>query len=225
VTPSPARLLATCLALALPLAAGGCKWAGFLAQGVVPDMVEAQYPLKDRPTLVLVEQAEAPRPQAEPIDGATASMIRFSLEENEVLTDPIPFETLERVKRELGEAWGTTAIDRIGRMAGAAQVIHVRITSVRYQSDPGMLRPEATARVRLIDVDAGRRLFPSSERQDQAARDGHPVQVRLPPRHTLDHDRSALYTLSRTLARHLGAEVARLFYDHPVAEPGSFDRP
>lgn len=102
-----------------------------------------------------------------------------------------------------------TGIAEIGKAAGAQTVIYATIDSFGLAPSGQELAPIATARVKVIDVESRRRLWPGSDREWM------PVTARLPIRPaTAPRDTSARAKLEDELSEFLGVSIARLFVEY-----------
>ena len=189
----------------------------FLAQAFVRGKVKAAYPLEDRVTLVIVDDR-----QLRLGDAAAASQIAdqivHDLKAAKVVRQFVPVQRLNALVVELADEYEQAAIDRIGRDLGAEQVVHVNIDSLALGSDPGMLRPVATVTVKVIDVVAGKRVFPVP-RPTEGPR-GVSLTVRAAHRRADDETRGDLMMVVQKLAELIGRDVAYLFYDHLPRQSG-----
>ncbi|MCC7145519.1 MAG: hypothetical protein IT443_03665 [Phycisphaeraceae bacterium] len=156
------RLYVVALYLAVGLSLGGCVAAGVLASGVAKEKVKARYRLPDQKTLVLVDDPKKllGDPSA---PAAAANRVAFDLIEKETLLAErfVAQEKLTAMIADLGPAYARMPIDQVGKKLDAATVIYVYIDSVQMQSEPGIYRPTAQARVKVIDTATGKRLFPA----------------------------------------------------------------
>ena len=111
----------------------------------------------------------------------------------------------DRYDRPLG-------ITEVGAAVGANVVIYATIdtfTIGRVGVGERTVIPTATARVKVIDVDEGKRAWPVAPLEWQA------VQVTLPREQgQLPTTRNAEYELSVALSERLGIAIANLFIDH-----------
>ncbi len=199
--------------LSLITAAAGCVPMGYLASGFDAQQVPARYSLADRPTLVLVDDP-AGRFRIPGASAVAAGRIGFDLRERGVLAHVVDQQEVADLTTELGERYGRTPVDAVGRALGAEQVIYVYVDMVSLHQEPGMLRPQAQVYVKVIDAAASRRLFPSSEADTGALDRGYLVAAALPPRTQLADHRTQVPATLTDLADRTGAEVARLFYKH-----------
>jgi hypothetical protein len=201
---------------------GGCETAGFIADVVAGGQpVPAIHELADRPTLVLVETANDIE-LANDIPGLIAGRIGQQLTSEEVLTKVISFNDFVRFRAETPDFYSNPTkwnVARIGRELGAEQVIYVSLQTFRVSEDNVIYRPLAEARVKVIDATAGTRVFPPAT--DRYGKSGHPI-VQQQNYGSRDGANSTTdLVVARRLAEALAQDVAWLFYEHKLPEPGS----
>src|SRR5690606_1251211 len=101
------------------------------------------------------------------------------------------------------------SITEIGQAVGAEIVVYVTMDVFALSTDGVTYEPTAAARVKVLDVTAGQRIFPTGMQE------AHPVAVTLSKRQgiapTTSGERRAA---QRDLALHLGTAIANVFVDH-----------
>lgn len=200
----------------------GCEGPGFLAYVIAgPPKVDAQFVLDKRPTLVVVDDPNLllGDPSYPAVVGAN---VGFNLIQNKALPESmvVSQDRLTTLAKELGNRYGVTPIDQVGKTLGAEQVIYVFIRTVSVQVDNTYYHPTASVEVKVIDVPTGGRLFPvkASDPVNNATPPGYNLTVGL-RKQTMDETRrTALTMLARSLAERIGLETAQLFYKHVPAE-------
>ncbi len=202
---------------------GGCEIWGFMASGFDTKTVSPRYDLADRPTLVLVDDPGG-RLQLAEAPAVIASRIGFDLQQAGVVSHVVSQQAAVDLAGQLGDQFARTPVDAVGRALGAAQVIYVYVDDAALIREPGVLRPRAQVRVKVIDAQASRRLFPSGDDSAAGLDRGYLVAAELPARTQLDERRVQLPATLRDLADRTGIEVARLFYKHRK-EQIPYDRP
>ncbi len=201
---------------------GGCNIVGFVARVFTPK-VKARYQLPDRPTLILVDD-----PANLLGDTTHASQIAhhvgFHLKQEELLLPDhiISPRDLYDLAVRLGDDYPHTPIDRIGREVAAQQVVYILVKAVGFGDDPGIIRPAAQVRVKVIDAARGSRLFPAlmTEGQEPSSLRDYPVAVKLPYTSIKEDWRSTVRQVTPRLAQRIARDVSRLFYDHHPRQPG-----
>ena len=194
--------------LAAAAALAGCEAPGFVAQGVAGDTVPPRHRLRERVTMVMVDDP-ANELGSRGLARRAAAQARYQLEKRAVVPELVPAERLDAVRAALGPDYERTAIDRIGRRCGAEQVIYVRVTEMALERAGRLLHARARGRVKVIDVTAAERVFPDPGRH----RRGAPVTAEVP--RTRVEGETERRRLLRRLAKRLGTRAAELFYRHP----------
>lgn len=209
--PSPVvrrRLAQRAAGCAMLLAALG------LAAGCFYQRIKAKYELPEKITLVLVDDP------SDALGGAhlarhVANQIGFQLVRHEAVPATVPLNRVSELQRELGDAFATTPIDEVGRTLGAQQVIHVQVLSAKTGYEPGVSRPTAQSRVKVIDVEQRRRLWPQPRPGVHTAPRGHTVSSSMFYRYTGNGEvRGTQNDLKQRFATLIGNDIAKLFYDH-----------
>ena len=199
----------------------GCELLSFFSAGLSSNKIPAKFELADKPTAVLVDDPTNTNGDRF-LQRQIASEIGFLLKENEVTSQIIDQRKLDNLRNELGNNYGKTAIDEIGRRVGADQVIYIDIKTVQYRAEPGMLRPMAVCEVKVIDATNGRRLFPGFDDEDDEGAnlptEGHLVAVTMFYR--TQEPGGELQLVSKVLAERVGRDIARLFFEYKAREPG-----
>ena len=218
---SPTQAASFSLLLALLLCLPGCAGFGFLADVATGDQVKAQHTLTPRPTLVLVDDpVEALGDDA--LRDVIAQEAAHRLAAQGLVTSVVPIEAVQALRREKGTAFGEMPIDAVGRELGADQVVMVTVRGASLQMAMGVARPSAAVDVTVIDAHTGQRLFPEpGPLHDPLDPPPGAVLTVRDERTDLDPARpDQLRQMARDLARRIGLEVARLFYDHRRAPSG-----
>ncbi len=194
----------------------GCQQLGWLAGGVVPEYIQPVYLIQPRTTLVLADD-----PQNGLGDPALTSVLAQQVEKQLLTAKAVPTvieqEQVTRLIRLHGQRFGQMPVDQVGRELGAQQVIHVTVVGSTLGEEPGLIRPAATAMVKVIDVQERRRLFPPSEPSDamvqrEGETAGYPVNVRLRYRTMGREAHSMLPMIRQALAIDLGNKAGQLFF-------------
>jgi len=164
---APSSILYLLSSLLLPPALAGCVPVGAVVNKFVgPPPVPAQYlPDKTKPMLVLVESFHNP-------DAGRLDAQRVTL----YVTDELrQYHVAKVVSPEEAEAlhlradYRSMKIEQVGRAAGAGQVLYVNFRPVKVDNTVGgdMLKARAELRVRVVDVESGRTLWPHDEPEGQ----------------------------------------------------------
>ena len=110
------------------------------------------------------------------------------------------------------------SISELGKSVGADIVIYAVVTDFSLSPESGTYIPQASMRVKIIDVATGSRLWPSDEK-------GLPTNIQIPQRPgsnpTSTGDR---LQVEQELAQRTGLGLAQLFYKHEIQETVLFRR-
>lgn len=211
------------LAMLALSSAAGCGFVALGAQAFEPKN-KARFRMEDRPTLVLVDDLQ--RHLGSPANATLlAETISGNLVNEGALKNVIAPSKADAHLIALGDRAGAAGIDDIGRAVDAEQVVYVYVESASLFSEPGLLQPEASVRVKVIDVMNRKRLFPTegaaeSEPGAMLTPRGYAVVSKIGPR-GVDSDspslRNAMYA---QLTRRVGRDVARVFHEYHSRQPG-----
>jgi hypothetical protein len=184
-----------------------------------PDKVSAEYTLADVPTVVYIDDRQNvvnPVSLRRVIADAACQdlMAHKCLGPNNTISGQDAMMLVAQKERNSH----IMSIEDIGKTVGAKQVIFVEMTGFSDTPDGVTPRPNSSFRVRVIDVDARKRVFPPGESSESA---------RVLQASTGDVDLEKLRnTATRTelfqlLAKQTGIGVAKLFYRHEARQLGS----
>jgi hypothetical protein len=193
----------------------GCQVPAFFAANLLPrQKIKAAYQLTDQPTVIFVDDRRRALPSAQLVT-LIAERAGRDLAERGVIKEFVP-PTLVDDLRHSEEDFDTWPIDKVGQRVGARQVIYVLIDAF----DPGgtseeVRRPTAVARLKVVDAQTGKRLFPDRIEHGVTAT----LQFKHPPIDESSHGREA--AIARKLAQRLGQDIALQFLDHEAREVGS----
>jgi len=184
--------------------------------------LDAAHKIADRPTVVFVDdRGNAIEQNSRRTRHAIAEKVSIELMVEKLVETTIRPADAMAVSRQRDRQGEILAIDAIGQAVGAEQVIYVEMLSFRGTAG-GIPRPNASCRVRVIDVTNRKRLFPAPE----AVESSRLVQVvSRAANPELYRSRSGRRQLEETLANELGDRIAKLFYKHVPDEIGSRLRP
>lgn len=209
------RWVAVAIGLVAAGGAGGCQIAGLFG-ALSGDLVRAEYRLEDRPTLVMVEDPDDALGETA-LAGVVARSVENHLRARKVLRHSplIDQRELHQVVLELGDDYAQAPIDRIGRLVGAEQVIHVNVHSVRLLREMGVREPVVEVEVKIIDAEHSRRLFPEAASFDATGepRPGRRIVTQMDPSAARELDQGSQSQLMRQISERAGRDVARLFYN------------
>ncbi len=203
----------TILLLAV-LLLSGCDAVRLVTEIVPAAKIPAAYKPVDQTTVVFVDDPRHAAPTIQAL-GQIAERIVADLQKQKVITAFVPVSKLDELRLNTKE-FNQWAIDRVGRELGARQVIYILIDTfdpAGRQED--FSRPSASVRLKVVDAETGRRLFPP--------RGEHGVTTTLNFKHELA-DRSTpgnQTAIVRHLADRLGRDIAYQFYEHEPRAVGS----
>src|SRR5699024_4910190 len=134
------------------------------------------------------------------------------LKENEAADIIIPEDKLTALANKLGSKYSKTAVTTIGKTLGADIVIHATIISASLNHTTNVYHPTAQARVKVIDVTHNTRLFPSPGPLDNS-KISYPLNIEMDYSAVNQNRHEANKTAMRKLAKRIGGNLAKLFYD------------
>ena len=210
------------------LCLGGCNVIGGTV-GVLspPEKVEAKYELPDKPTLIVIDDAvPTPVVNNEATLRRIAGAIRGVLEEEEVVTTGfVGQDELAALRQELGESYKSTSLAALAIRLGARQVIHAEVIGYQVGVGGDIIRPSIALNVKVFDLDARKRVFPTAESTDTTqtglgtGSTVYPVQTRMQARDITGQGAARTIAI-RDLADTAGRDIARLFFDWRMPERG-----
>ena len=203
-------------ALVLAALAGACNIitpAAYIIEG--PPSNDAQYTLPDRKVVVFVDDRKnlLSRTQLRTVIGDKVSS---DLLAKELVPDAIASRDALAVARRDESAGKTISTAEIGEKVGAEIVIYVRVLAFNLSEPGGNPRPNALARVRVIDATNRARLFPTDVEDPGVEVESDMREVSLDLYNTTSGKRS----IEELLATNLGDRIGKLFYKHEKKELG-----
>lgn len=214
-------LLAHCGVLCLSvLLVGGCNIAQAVDAVTRPDPeVKAQYDIADRTTVVLVDD---PGSHVNPVRlrREIAAATTDKLLQRRAVSDMIDPRDAFQIARKMDRPGNPVSLDEIGRAVGASQLIYIEVMGFGIQQGPRGLEPRADLRVKLIDVDGRRRLYPADDGAGGSFGGSVSVSIDQQELQSIGVDR--LNKAQMELAQRSGVAVARLFVNTkytPSGEP------
>ncbi len=221
------RLRAACLACtALALAAspfvlGGCNILTPVAYAIDgPGQIEAEYTLTNKKTVVFVDDPRNILSRTA-LRVTIGDAVSFDLMGREILTSTVASRDAIAISRggKGGDADKLMSIEAVARALDASQVLYIQPTifDLAGRSDTQGLRPTASVRVKVIDIDTKSRVFPASailpEGREVTAtlRESDPSILR---------SRAGRAQVEDELAKKLAVQICRLFYKHDRIDLG-----
>lgn len=193
------------------MCAAGCNIVGPAAYliGGGPK-VDAEYELLDVPTLVYIDDR---RNQVNPISlrKVIADRASADLMENKVVEVTISSQDAMTLAAQRERNSQILSIEEIGSAVGARQIVYVEMVHFKDTPDGFTPRPIALCRVKVIDLDARKRVYPPEE-ADVPYRELQVTTREVDP--NLYASRGGRLKVFETLAEQTGAEIAKLFFKH-----------
>ena len=181
-----------------------------------PGQIQAEYELQDVVTMVFVDDRKSAFPRS-----ALRAIVARTIAEKVVAELVLPAgkmidprDTLA-LARSLESSNNPVSIERIGREAGAEQVIYVELDGFALTLDGFTPRPTSVCRVKVLDLAVGQRVYP-----DTVSR-GKEVMSQLREVNPANFESfSRRRTIENELAVETGTEVAKLFHKHERVDLG-----
>jgi len=208
------RLRHLMLLMGLATSLGGCALVGWAADVVGGGQkIPPAFTLADRPTLVMVDDPTNKLPTVD-LPNLIAGRVGNRLVERQAIgrANLMPAVRVSQLAADHAD-FTTWPIDRVGREAGAQQVIYAVVQQFQLVDASQIYQPVAEVRVKVIDVPSGQRLYPPTGA-------GHPVSVEQFYRSMDGSTRATETVLARRLAEELAVNIAKLFHEHLPAQPG-----
>lgn len=210
-------------ALCIALVVTGCNVLGpasYLIGGL--PKVDAVYTLDpERTTVVFVDDranriaTNSPGVRRAVAESVTQELITRDLVPIEMMRSPLDAMAAARARDRHQEL---LPMGEIGRQVNADQIIYIEIVSFQLAADDGVSpRPTAACTVRVLDVVDRKRLFPPPEGTESGRyimAQGRAVDA------SMAENTGARMRIFDGLAKTLGRDVAKLFYDHEVRDLG-----
>lgn len=104
------------------------------------------------------------------------------------------------------------SITELGQSVGADIVIYAVVTNFSLSPETGSYIPQASLRVKVIDVAEGKRVWPDTEF-------GFPLEIQIPQLPGLSPEGNAgQLAIEQQLAQRAGLGISQLFYRHEIGE-------
>ena len=203
----------------LSACSAGCGMQGgtilyFMGAGRL-QMVEAEYTLSEGPVLVLVDDLDERLTWAPARDRLAADLTRELLD-HQVTQKVISPEAVKRHRRTHSN-FDELKCTQVGRLVGADQVLWIEVTSFLAEEEIHDIARAAYLAVTVRVINPNERKDRGKVRLWPTGREGKLVAVQLN-----SNEVSPLRTRDRIateLTRKLAADIARLFYEHPLQSP------
>lgn len=215
--PSRLFIVTGLLLLGAVMCLGSCNILGPVAAVVAPPpTIAAEYQIQDRPTVVFIDDREN---VVNPISfrRVIADKVSEDLMVKKLVTRTIrPHDAMALAARHDRQSQ-VMPIDAIGREVGAEQVLYIEMVTFVDHIDGHTPRGLAIARVRLIDVENRRRLYPAED-ADVPYRQIEVMTREMSP--DAYRSRATRMQVFDALAQETGSAIAKLFYKHEHRELG-----
>ncbi|MDP6986851.1 MAG: hypothetical protein QGG74_02290 [Phycisphaerales bacterium] len=211
-------ILVSFVVLAALTQLGGCNIAAAVETLTRPDPVqEAKYELPNRPTVVMFDDyysiVTPVRIRRDIAEEATVVLM-----ESADMADMVsPLDAI-RMARKMDDSAQRVAIHEVGEAIGVDQVIYVEPRQFTIPVIVGVAEPTAVFSVKVIDVQSGKRVFPTD---DNGGASGWPVQVSLDRGEASKLASEGPHAIRRELATKSGDAIARLFFDTGFSQHGN----
>lgn len=197
--------IAALFCLLISLTAGGCNVIGAAAYVAGPMPVKARYVPENVPMLVLAEDYDRTNGTSLAAEQLEQHVMAELIRRN--IAPVAQGDALHELRAENPEKFRSMSIVALGRLAGAQQVLYITTNIQAADVAPGanMLKGQATAHVRVVDVTTGQTLWPTNESR------GYPVEAETPFVYGSSADPSGVH---RTLQQDLADQIVKLFYTY-----------
>ena len=193
---------------------GGCQVVAVDLNALPPPPIKAVYEPEDQPTAIVIDDPRHQIPSLQEVN-LISHIAGTMLVDEEMIEDIKPANAVAELQLNQKD-FGSWPVDRIGQAVGAKQVIYVLVELFAIKDSDQMYRPTAITRVKVVDAQTGKRLFPADKPE------GYPVVTRLAPKGHESTGTAGLETvLTRKLAEKMAVDVAHLFYKHAPTPVGS----
>jgi len=174
---------------------------------------EAIFVLPDVPTVVFVDDRRNLLHPSRLRRVVADQITELLLKENVVATLISP-QDIMRVSATKDRYGNILTIGELGEAVGASTVVYVEMTAFALTTDGQTPNPVANCRVRVIDVDHKKRLFPVNDAS-------YPIVATLGKVDPYNiHAISEMRKLAEELSEELGKKVAEMFYLHYTGRLG-----
>lgn len=205
------RGLVLIIASAWTFAVSGCNIVGpahYLIAG--GPKVDPEYVLADVPTLVYIDDRNN---VVNPISlrRVIADRVSGDLMQQKAVQVTISSQDAMILAAQRERNSQILSIEEIGSAVGARQVIYVEMFQFTDTPDGFTPRPISTCRVKVIDLDQKKRMYPNED-ADLPYREVQVMTREVDP--ALYASRGGRLKVFETLAQQTGDQVAKLFYKH-----------
>jgi hypothetical protein len=213
------RLRVFLLVVVMMMMLGGCTPARVLGMLIAPEKVNPVFELADVTTLIMVDD---PRGElgGDMNMAVLADRVMQDLKAKKVISVFVLTIELNKLKDKLGGGYAKAPIDRIGRKLGAKQVIYIKVQSLTLEAAPSMLRPQAGLSMKVIDVEASRRVFPLGDYGSSGRSYDYQSVMQYRFEEQTEQDPRVKGPVLREFCSRIGRDTGRLFYSYVKDPPG-----
>ncbi len=182
-----------------------------------PEKINPVFTLPENATTVVFVDDPSSKIAQRRLRYAMAEIATNQLLEKRILVDMLePRGILAAATKETNSS--RMSITELGKSVGADIVIYAVVTEFSLSPETGSYIPQATLRVKVIDVAKGKRVWPDSSF-------GHLAQIKIPQLPGLSPDNNAAQlAIEQELAARAGLGLSQLFYKHEIVETVLFGR-
>jgi hypothetical protein len=211
--------IACAILVTLAAAASGCNYAApaaWLLQGPAKKVAEYTLP-KDRKTVVFVDDRKSVVSRLQ-LRSQLADDVSMALRDEGLVTNIQSGRELIAYVRRNETSTRRVSIEELGAAAGAEVVVYVEMQAFDLTPDGATPKPTATARVKVVDVKAKERLFPTAGGDNG----GFEVTVDMDAFSADAYRTSASRRrMEDALEKKLADHLAKVFYEH---DPNGFGK-
>lgn len=203
----------------------GCNViAGAATVVAPPPKIEAKYELPDKATLIVVDDPRGMVGSPSTLRRiAAATRNVLEAEKVVVLGGFVGQAELADYREELGGRYNQTSLAALAMHLGAKQVIHAEVTGYQVGLGGNVIQPAIALNVKVFDLDERARVFPANSDADTSVDAGasiYSLQSQMPAQDITGQ--SAIRGIAvRDLADQTGRDIARLFFDWRMPQPGA----
>jgi len=214
----PLKSILTLAATAVLVCLPGCNILTPVAYAIHgPEKINPVYTLPEEATTVVFVDDPSSKIAQRRLRYAMADTATDQLLEKRILVDML--EPRGIIAAAAKDSHSTRmSITELGKSVGADIVIYAVVTEFSLSPETGSYIPQATLRVKVIDVAKGKRIWPESNF-------GHQIDIKIPQLPGLTPDNNAAQlAVEQQLATRTGLGLSQLFYKHEIGETVLFGK-
>jgi len=176
-----------------------------------PEKINPTYTLPEHATTVVFVDDPSSKIAQRRLRYAMAETATSQLLEKRILTDMLePRGIIAAATKDSHTK--RMSITELGQSVGADIVIYAVVTNFSLSPETGSYIPQASLRVKVIDVAEGKRVWPDTEF-------GFPLEIQIPQLPGLSPEGNAgQLAIEQQLAQRAGLGISQLFYRHEIGE-------